>query len=98
MLDSKYRWIVIVGVSLIVNRVVTRLMSPMPYPREKSRATLRNPHQPPQELENHVKNLVIPLIEQHQRVMAIKIARETLGITLLEAKHFVDQLASEISP
>lgn len=98
MFDSKYRWIVIVGVSFIVNRVVTRLMSPVPYPRKQSRTTLRNLHQPPQELEDDVKNLVIPLIEQHQRVMAIKIAREKLGSTLLEAKQFVDQLASEISP
>lgn len=47
--------------------------------------------------EDKLISRVTLLIEQNKKIQAIKIVRQTRGCTLMEAKRFVDDLASKIS-
>ncbi|SFM43999.1 hypothetical protein SAMN05421832_102510 [Psychrobacillus psychrodurans] len=47
-------------------------------------------------LENPINNELRELIKDREDVKAIKKARETLGLSLLEGKNYIDKLKSDI--
>ncbi len=53
---------------------------------------------PEQQLqEDALRDRITPYIKRNQKITAIKIVRQTMGCTLIEAKRFVDEWAAEIS-
>ena len=46
--------------------------------------------------EHPINDELRTLIAKHEDIQAIKLARETLGLSLLEGKQYIDKLKSEL--
>ncbi len=89
-MDSFLEWVLLVGVIYLLFQVL-KMQEDIKAIKYKLDRIANNMDLP----ENPINNDLRALIKDGKDVQAVKLARETLGLSLLEGKQYVDALKAE---
>ncbi len=95
MMLRHYEWAIWLTVGVLFGQQVINLLTRIERHLTQIHTLLKNKF--PEDQQEALREQITSYIKRNQKIAAIKIVRQTMGCSLLEAKKFVDEWAAKIS-